>query len=180
MILSELVQSLLVQNQTTAPPRKMQSGVNEIIVLTSIGAAFFLVNDRVTGRSRCKGTLCPIWLRTAPREPASPAWKKVDFMRRACLAALLLALPTAPARAQQVHGFYLQGNTGIFFQKTQPFDATTVPQMAKANPTAAERADAALRGGPAPSESGSLGYGFGSGLRVEVQGIHTAGSPPGG
>jgi hypothetical protein len=104
------------------------------------------------------------------------------FMRGACLAALLLAIAMPPAGAQAVHGFYLQGNTGIFFQKTQSLDTTLAPPVATtdADPGAAARAGAAIGGASSLSESGSVGYGFGHGLRVEVQGIHTAGSPPGG
>jgi hypothetical protein len=104
------------------------------------------------------------------------------FMRGACLAALLLAIATPPAGAQAVHGFYLQGNAGIFVQKTQSLDATLSPPVTAtdADSGAAARAGAAIGGASALSESGSVGYGFGHGLRVEVQGIHTAGNPSGG
>jgi hypothetical protein len=103
-------------------------------------------------------------------------------MRRACLAALLLALATPSAGAQPVQGLYLQGDTGIFFQDAQPSDVTLAHPVPAETPgtDAAERARAAIGGSPALSESGSLGYGLGHGLRVEVQGIHTTGSAPGG
>ncbi|HTI01047.1 MAG TPA: hypothetical protein VL752_08885 [Acidisoma sp.] len=102
-------------------------------------------------------------------------------MRRAFLAALLLATSAFPAGAQAVHGFYLQGNTGIFIQRPQPFDATLAPPVATTNAPAVGAAGAgtAFSDAPALSESGSLGYGFGNGLRVEAQGMHTVGSPNG-
>lgn len=101
-------------------------------------------------------------------------------MRSVCLAALVLALPILSARAQAVRGFYLQGNTGIVFPKTQPLETTVAPPVATEIPGVAAQTDAAVNGGPSLSETGSLGYGFGRGLRVEVQGIHLSASPTGG
>lgn len=100
-------------------------------------------------------------------------------MRRPCLAVLLLTIALPSAQAQAVHGFYLQGNAGIVFHGTQLGDATLPSPTATGSDEAASRADAAINGGTKLSESGSLGYGLGHGLRVEVQGVHLPSNPAG-
>lgn len=87
-------------------------------------------------------------------------------------AAMLLAAASCPVEAQAVHGFYLQGNTGIFFQKTQPLETTPAGTQSQTDLGAAQRAGAAITDTPGANESGSVGYGFGKGLRVEIQGMH--------
>ena len=88
------------------------------------------------------------------------------------VAGLMLTAPAA-ARAQPVSGFYVQGNAGLALPQQQ---SITLPSAVPATPqtSAAANADSALNSKLGPAESGSAGWGFGNGLRMEIEGVHTS------
>jgi OmpA-OmpF porin, OOP family len=83
-----------------------------------------------------------------------------------------LMLTAAAARAQPVSGFYVQGNAGLALPQQQ---SVTLPSTVPTTPqtSAAANADAAINSKLGPAESGSAGWGFGNGLRMEIEGVHT-------
>jgi OmpA-OmpF porin, OOP family len=83
-----------------------------------------------------------------------------------------LMLTAAAARAQPVSGFYVQGNAGLTLPQQQ---SITLPSTGPGTPqnSAAANADAAISSKLGPAESGSAGWGFGNGLRMEIEGVHT-------
>jgi hypothetical protein len=83
------------------------------------------------------------------------------------------AAGAAAAEAQPVSGFYVQGSAGLALPQQSP----VVPSSSAPAPSpgsAAAAAAAAINPGPGAAESGSAGWGFGNGMRLEIQGIHTA------
>jgi hypothetical protein len=85
---------------------------------------------------------------------------------------LVLALTTvAAAQAQPVSGFYVQGSAGLALPQQTSVSQSPPPQSSS---SAAAAANAAINSDPGTSQSGSAGWGFGNGLRMEVQGFHSA------
>ena len=85
------------------------------------------------------------------------------------LAVLMLA--AAAAHAQPVSGFYVQGSAGLTLPQQQSINLPSAPSGEQ--PSSAASADAAINGKPGVVQSGSAGWGFGNGLRLEMQGVHT-------
>jgi OOP family OmpA-OmpF porin len=85
------------------------------------------------------------------------------------LALLVLMSTAAAALAQPVSGFYLQGSAGL----TLPQQRTiSLPSAQPNSPeTSAAAAGAAIGGKPGVADGGSLGWGFGNGLRMEMEGV---------
>jgi len=79
--------------------------------------------------------------------------------RKTLVAATLLALPIA-ANAQPIDGLYIGGGAGVNFMQPESVDGQTPHH------SVGTRLDA----GAGPALSVSLGYGFGNGLRAEVEG----------
>jgi hypothetical protein len=92
------------------------------------------------------------------------------------LAILLLMGASPETRAQPVNGFYVAGGAGSDLSQSQTIKSGPV---AGGDPgSAAERAAAAINR-PGLTESGSAGWGFGNGLRMEMQGVHSENSTGG-
>ncbi len=105
-------------------------------------------------------------------------------MKRALLAAAILALPlllSGAAQAQPVSGLYIGAGGGANFLESQRIRTTTLggvtTPVASSNHISFDTGYAGL---------GSVGYGFGNGVRVEVEGnyrynrISAITAPPGG
>lgn len=88
------------------------------------------------------------------------------------IAALMTAAPAA--WAQPIQGFYVQGSAGIALPSSQSVSqpAGNAPTAAGSS-AAAAAANADINGKSGAIESGSAGWGFGNGVRVEVQGMHS-------
>jgi hypothetical protein len=85
---------------------------------------------------------------------------------------LMLTAATA-AYAQPVSGFYVQGSGGLALPEQQP--VTLPPGTPGTADTSVDgTADAAINGKPGAAESGSAGWGIGDGVRMEIEGLHTA------
>jgi len=87
-------------------------------------------------------------------------------------AGLMLMLMLSAAQAQPVSGFYVQGNAGLALPQQQ---SITLPSTVPSTPdaSAAANADAAINPKLGAAQSGSAGWGFGNGFRMELQGVHT-------
>ena len=94
-------------------------------------------------------------------------------LRNALLAASILAAPTAPvaALAQPVSGLYVGAGAGANVLEDQGLRNSTFPARAVGRPGAALGGrSSSIRTEVGPVFSGSVGYGFGNGLRAEIQG----------
>ena len=83
----------------------------------------------------------------------------------------------AAAEAQPVNGLYVQGSAGLALPQQQSLSQPSLPASAQPSATAssaAAAANAAINGGAGTVQSGSAGWGFGNGLRMEVEGVHAA------
>src|SRR5829696_10544717 len=74
-------------------------------------------------------------------------------LRKALLAATVLALPTAAAQAQPVSGLYVGAGAGVNFR-----------------PDSESRGVRIVPENPGFAGVGSIGWGFGNGLRTEIEG----------
>lgn len=91
-------------------------------------------------------------------------------LRGAILAAGLLALPVA-ASAQPVDGFYVSLGAGVNLMQNQDFRITSPSDTPFATGGSLRRGPTARLGSDVgPAVVGSAGYGFGNGLRVELEG----------
>ena len=81
-------------------------------------------------------------------------------LRSALLASAMMALPIAAANAQAIDGLYVGAGIGANFKQSQTFQA-----RAGAVTTSASRTSNA-----GPAAVLSLGWGFGNGLRAEIEG----------
>jgi OOP family OmpA-OmpF porin len=92
------------------------------------------------------------------------------------LAFFILLAVAAAAQAQPVSGFYIQGSAGAALPAQQsvnlPASSWTTPSSSTA-PSAAVAANAAINAGLGSAQSGSVGWGFGNGVRMEVEGVHS-------
>jgi hypothetical protein len=86
--------------------------------------------------------------------------------------ALVLTAVTA-AYAQPVSGFYVQGSAGLALPEQPPVTLPT-GTPGTTDTSAAGIADATINDKPGAAESGSGGWGLGDGLRMEIEGLHTA------
>jgi OmpA-OmpF porin, OOP family len=89
--------------------------------------------------------------------------------RGALLAASLLALPVV-ASAQPVTGLYMSAGAGVDLMQNENFNAN----FPAVGPFTGVSAGGNLRTEPGPAAELSLGWGFGNGLRAEVEGDWTA------
>jgi len=87
--------------------------------------------------------------------------------RRALVAATILAMPVA-ASAQPVTGIYLGGAVGPDFPLNQNIKNLTVGNGALGGLSTSGQ----MKFGTGFAGEGSLGYGFGNGLRAEVEGLY--------
>ena len=92
------------------------------------------------------------------------------------LVSLLLVAISPQARAQPVNGFYVAGSAGVDLSQSQTIERGSSAGVA---PDSAAAHAAAAINRPGPTESGSAGWGFGDGLRMEMQGVHTGTSTSG-
>ena len=91
----------------------------------------------------------------------------------AALSLAVLMAAALPARAQPIQGPYIQGSAGIALPSSQPVTSSAGNAPTPAGSSAAATANAEINGKPGAVESGSAGWGFGNGVRVEVQGMHS-------
>lgn len=87
------------------------------------------------------------------------------------LAVLVTAAPAA--WAQPIQGPYIQGSAGITLPSSQSISQGAGNPPTASGSSAAAAANAAINGKSGAAESGSAGWGFGNGVRVEVQGMHS-------
>jgi OOP family OmpA-OmpF porin len=92
------------------------------------------------------------------------------------LASLLFACASSESHAQPVSGFYVAGGAGVDLSQSQTIDSG--PVAGGDSGSAAERAAAAINR-PSLTAIGSAGWGFGDGLRMEMQGVHSENSTGG-
>ncbi len=92
-------------------------------------------------------------------------------MKTVLLALVLTGLTAGAAAAQPVTGFYVQGGAGVALPQQQSLSLSS-PRPASPATSASAAANAAINGDMGAAESGSAGWGFGDGLRVELQGMH--------
>lgn len=88
---------------------------------------------------------------------------------------MTVALIAIPAVAQPIQGPYVSGDAGITLPSSSSVsipDTASEPNSAN-GPSAAASANAAINGDPGAVQSGSAGWGFGNGVRVELQGTHS-------
>ena len=94
-----------------------------------------------------------------------------------CLSAvcgLFVFMTDRPAAwAQPIQGPYIQGSAGIALPSSQPVSQGAGNPPSASGSSAAAAANAAINGKPGAVQSGSAGWGFGNGVRVEVQGMHS-------
>jgi len=83
-------------------------------------------------------------------------------LRNALLASAMIALPMAAAQAQAIDGLYVGGGVGLNYLQPESFRASTAAGSVSG--------DAKANLGPAIVVS--LGWGFGNGLRAEVEGSY--------
>ncbi len=88
------------------------------------------------------------------------------------LACAVFSLIVVTAEAQPVSGFYLQGGAGLALPQQQSL-SLPAGQPTATQPSAAAATNAAINSRAGAVQSGSAGWGFGDGLRVEVEGVHT-------
>ncbi len=96
---------------------------------------------------------------------------------------LVFLATSAAAQAQPVQGFYVQGSAGLALPGTDAISAGerapgTEPGQSAGGAAAA--ANAAINSAPGPAQAASAGFGFGNGLRVEMQGMHSQQAGAGG
>jgi OmpA-OmpF porin, OOP family len=89
------------------------------------------------------------------------------------LACAVFSLSAVAASAQPVSGFYVQGGAGLALPQSQPLSLPPASQPNGAQPSAAAATNAAINSRAGAAQSGSAGWGFGNGLRMEVEGVHT-------
>ncbi len=91
---------------------------------------------------------------------------------------VLIGMLAATARAQPVTGFYVQGSAGVALPQQQSLSQSSPPpassQVQPTTSSAAAAADAAINGDAGGTQSGSAGWGFGNGFRMEMEGVHAA------
>jgi hypothetical protein len=97
---------------------------------------------------------------------------------------VLIWMLAATAEAQPVTGFYVQGSAGLAFAQQHSLTQSPAPpassETSGSETSAAAGANAAINGTGGAVQSGSAGWGFGDGFRMEVEGIHAAqGAAPG-
>jgi outer membrane protein OmpA-like peptidoglycan-associated protein/outer membrane protein W len=81
-------------------------------------------------------------------------------LRSALLASAMMALPLAAANAQAIDGLYIGGGAGANFIQRESFNATFAGTKGR---------DGDVRSNIGPAVVLSLGWGFGNGLRAEVE-----------
>jgi len=86
--------------------------------------------------------------------------------RSALLASAMMALPLAAANAQPIEGLYIGGGAGVNFLQRETFDLSG--RFAGSANSLARSAD--VRVNPGFGLVVSLGWGFGNGLRAELEG----------
>jgi OOP family OmpA-OmpF porin len=92
-------------------------------------------------------------------QPAAHSWGIIMRLKSTLLAAATLVAPAAAAQAQPVDGLYINLGLGANYLQDE--------HLVNATGTAA---DARLRSHIGPAAVAALGYGFGNGIRVEVEG----------
>ncbi len=91
----------------------------------------------------------------------------------ACM--VLIPFLAATANAQPVTGFYVQGSAGLALPQQQSLSLSSPPPASPQMPagsSAAAAANTAINGDSGAVQSGSAGWGFGNGFRMELQGMH--------
>ena len=88
------------------------------------------------------------------------------------LACAVFILSAVAASAQPVSGFYVQGDAGLALPQAESLSLPASPPKT-AQPSAAATANTAINSRAGMAQSGSAGWGFGNGLRMEVEGVHT-------
>jgi OmpA-OmpF porin, OOP family len=88
------------------------------------------------------------------------------------LACAVFSLSAVAASAQPVSGLYVQGGAGLALPQAQSL-SLPASQPNTAQPSAAVAANTAINSRAGTVQSGSAGWGFGNGLRMEIEGVHT-------
>ena len=92
---------------------------------------------------------------------------------KVALALFILSLIAPGAVAQPISGFYVQGSAGLTLPSQQPLGLASGPPSAS-DPSAATTAGAAINNKAGATQSGSGGWGFGNGVRLEVEGVRAS------
>jgi opacity protein-like surface antigen len=93
-------------------------------------------------------------------------------LRSALLASAMVALPLVAANAQAVDGLYVGGGLGVNFLQSENFKFSIpgAPATAKTPAIAPSSTSGSIKSYVGPAAVVSLGWGFGNGIRAEVEG----------
>ncbi len=99
-------------------------------------------------------------------------------MKVALALMVLIGMVARTAAAQPVTGFYVQGSAGLDLPQQRTLGVASPPAASAQGPapasSAAAAANAAINGDAGGVQSGSAGWGFGNGMRMELEGMHAA------
>jgi hypothetical protein len=168
-------QSSLVQNQTSPLTTKIAAGVNRMSVLTSMQARSFCLDRPSRPRDRIASVSYEVgWWRCGITRT-----RRMEVRRRMKVVLALMVvigMLATTAAAQPVTGFYVQGCAGLDLPQQQTLGMSPPASAQGQAPasSAAAAANAAINGGAGGVQSGSAGWGFGNGMRMELEGVHAA------